>query len=40
MPLLTDQEKQEIIRYVESGKILPDKCQIPLIKDKCKEKLV
>ena len=40
MPRLTDQEKQEIIRYVEAGKPLPDKFRFLLFEEKREVELV
>jgi hypothetical protein len=34
MPRLTEQEEQEIIRYIEAGKPLPDKYRFLLFEDK------
>ena len=34
MPRLTDQEQQEIIRYIEADKPLPDKYRFRLFEDK------
>ncbi len=38
MPRLTDQEKQEIIRYLEADKPLPDKYRFLLFRDKRRNK--
>ena len=40
MPRLTDQERQEIIRYVEADKPLPDKFRFLLFEDKREVELV
>ena len=34
MPRLTEQEQQEILRYVEAGKPLPDKFRFLLFEEK------
>jgi hypothetical protein len=39
MPL-TEQEKQEIVRYIEADKPLPDKFRFLLFKDKYEMKLL
>ncbi|MCL0107175.1 hypothetical protein M1N63_01945 [Thermodesulfovibrionales bacterium] len=40
MPRLTEQEQQEIIRYIEADKPLPDKYRFLLFEDKRKVELV
>ena len=40
MPRLTEQEKQEIIRFIEAGKPLPDKYRFLLFEDKREVELV
>ncbi len=40
MPKLTEQEKQEIIRYMEEDKPLPDKYRFLLFEDKREVELV
>ena len=40
MPRLTDQERQEIIRYIEADKPLPDKFRFLLFEDKREVELV
>ena len=40
MPLLTDQEKQDIIRYFEADKPLPDKYRFLLFEEKREVELV
>src|SRR4030065_640573 len=40
MPRLTEQEQQEIIRFIESGKPLPDKYRFLLFDDKREVELV
>lgn len=40
MPRLTDQEQQEIIRYLEADKPLPDKYRFLLFEDKREVELV
>ena len=40
MPQLTEQEQQEIIRYLEAGKPLPDKFRFLLFEDKREVELV
>jgi hypothetical protein len=35
MPRLTEQEQQEIIRFIEADKPLPDKYRFLLFADKC-----
>jgi len=40
MPQLTDQEKQEIIRYLEANKPLPDKYRFLLFEEKREVELV
>src|SRR2546425_10711563 len=40
MPRLTDQEQQELLRYVEAGKPLPDKFRFLLFEDKREVELV
>ena len=40
MPPLTDQEKQDILRYLDAGKPLPDKYRFLLFKDKRQVELV
>jgi hypothetical protein len=40
MPRLTEQEQQEIVRYIEADKPLPDKYRFPLFADKCEVELV
>jgi DNA modification methylase len=40
MPRLTEQEQQEIIRYIEAGKPLPDKYRFLLFEDKREVELV
>ena len=40
MPRLTDQEKQEIIRFMEEDKPLPDKYRFLLFEDKREVELV
>ena len=40
MPQLTDQEKQEIIRYLEANKQLPDKYRFLLFEEKREVELV
>jgi hypothetical protein len=40
MPLLTDQEKQEILRYLDADKPLPDKYRFLLFEDKREVELV
>jgi len=40
MPRLTEQEQQEISRYIEADKPLPDKCRFLLFEDKREVKLV
>ena len=37
---LTEQERQEVIRFVEAGKPLPDKYRFLLFEDKCEVELV
>jgi len=37
---LTDQEKQEVVRFLESGKELPEKYRFLLFEDKREVKLV
>ena len=40
MPRLTEQEQQEIIRFIEADKPLPDKYRFLLFEDKREEELV
>jgi hypothetical protein len=40
MPRLTEQEQQEIIRFIEAGKPLPDKYRFLLFDDKREVELV
>jgi len=40
MPLLTEQEQQEIVRFIEAGKPLPDKYRFLLFEDKREVELV
>ena len=40
MPRLTDQEKQEIIRFLEADKVLPDKYRFLLFEEKREVELV
>ena len=40
MARLTEQEQQEIVRYIEAGKPLPDKYRILLFEDKREVELV
>ncbi len=40
MPLLTEQEQQDVIRYIEAGKPLPDKYRFLLFEDKREVELV
>ena len=40
MPRLTEQEQQEIIRFIESAKPLPDKYRFLLFEDKREVELV
>jgi hypothetical protein len=40
LPRLTEQEQQEIIRYIEAGKPLPDKYRFLLFEDKREVELV
>jgi len=40
MPRLTEQEQQEILRYIEAGKPLPDKYRFLLFEDKREVELV
>ena len=40
MPRLTEQEQQEIIRYIEADKPLPDKYRFLLFEDKREVELV
>jgi hypothetical protein len=40
MPRLTDQERQEIIRYIEADKPLPDKFRFLLFEDRREVELV
>ena len=40
MPRLTEQEQQEIVRYIEADKPLPDKFRFLLFERKCEEELV
>ena len=40
MPRLTEQEQQEIIRFIEAGKPLPDKYRFLLFEDKREVELV
>ena len=40
MPQLTEQEQQEIVRYIETDKPLPDKYRFLLFEDKREVKLV
>lgn len=40
MPLLTDQEKQDVIRYLEADKPLPDKYRFLLFDEKREVELV
>ncbi len=40
MPRLTEQEKQEILRYIEADKPLPDKSRFLLFADKREVELV
>ena len=40
MTALTEQEQQQIIRYVEADKPLPDKCRFLLFDDKREVELV
>ena len=40
MPRLTEQEQQEIIRFIEADKLLPDKYRFLLFEDKREVELV
>ncbi len=40
MPRLTEQEQQEIIRFLEADKALPEKCRFLLFEDKREVELV
>ena len=40
MARLTEQERQDIIRFIEADKPLPGKCRVPLFEDKREVEIV